>query len=86
MRPTLVAPRHATPRSSPASTTASSSRRARRAPSAGLPGWLLGLDQPTYVAVVTDAESARAAARVLRAWCTRASDQGPTPAASTTPR
>ena len=37
-----------------------------RAQERKLPGWVLSLDQPTYVAVVTDAESERPAARLLR--------------------
>ena len=37
-----------------------------RAAEQRLDGWLLTLDQPTYVAVVTDAESRAAAARLLR--------------------
>jgi oligopeptidase A len=51
-----------------------------RAVAAGKEGWLLGLDQPTYVAVVTDARSPALRQAFYRAWCTRASDQGPTPA------
>ncbi len=51
---------------------------ARRAQQAGVAGWVLGLDQPTYVAVVTDAESAELRRVYYEAWCTRASDQGPT--------
>jgi oligopeptidase A len=50
---------------------------ARRAQQAGVAGWVLGLDQPTYVAVVTDAESADLRRVYYEAWCTRASDQGP---------
>jgi oligopeptidase A len=52
-------------------------RAAQRARDAGLPGWLLGLDQPTYVAIMTDAESRELRREVYEAWCTRASDQGP---------
>ena len=52
-------------------------RAAQRAGDAGLPGWLLGLDQPTYVAIMTDAESRELRREVYEAWCTRASDQGP---------
>ncbi|HMA10531.1 MAG TPA: M3 family metallopeptidase [Steroidobacteraceae bacterium] len=48
-----------------------------RAEAAGKPGWLLGLDQPTYVAVVTDARSPDLRKTFYRAWSTRASDQGP---------
>jgi oligopeptidase A len=40
-------------------------------------GWILTLDQPTYVAVVTDAESETLRRAFYEAWSTRASDQGP---------
>jgi oligopeptidase A len=40
-------------------------------------GWVLTLDQPTYVAVVTDAESPTLRRAFYEAWSTRASDQGP---------
>ena len=40
-------------------------------------GWVLTLDQPTYVAVVTDAESQSLRRAFYEAWNTRASDQGP---------
>ena len=49
----------------------------RRAHEQGLEGWLLTLDQPTYVAVVTDAESERLRRAFYEAWTTRASDRGP---------
>jgi oligopeptidase A len=49
----------------------------RRAADAGLEGWLFGLDQPTYVAIVTDADSAALRRAFYEAWCTRASEQGP---------
>ena len=49
----------------------------RRAEQLGERGWSFGLDQPTYVAVVTDAESASLRRVFYEAWCTRASDQGP---------
>jgi oligopeptidase A len=39
---------------------------------------VLSLDQPTYVAVVTDAESENLRRAFHEAWTTRASDQGPT--------
>ena len=42
-----------------------------------LPGWLLLLDQPTYVAVMTDATSQELRRAFYEAWTTRASDQGP---------
>ena len=51
-----------------------------RAVAGGVEGWLLGLDQPTYVAVITDAKSPELRQAFYRAWSTRASDQGPTPA------
>jgi oligopeptidase A len=51
---------------------------ARRARAAGVDGWLLGLDQPTYVAIVTDAESTPLRRAFYEAWSTRASDHGPT--------
>ncbi|MEE8237360.1 MAG: M3 family metallopeptidase [Gammaproteobacteria bacterium] len=52
--------------------------RARRAAEAkDLPGWLLSLDPPTYVAIMTHAESETLRKRFYEAWVTRASDQGP---------
>ena len=52
--------------------------RARRAAeSKNLPGWLFTLDPPTYVAVMTHAESETLRKRYYEAWVTRASDQGP---------
>ena len=50
---------------------------AERARAQGLEGWVFGLEQPTYVAVITDAESAALRRVFYEAWCTRASDQGP---------
>jgi len=52
---------------------------ARRAQERQLPGWVLSLDQPTYVAVVTDAESEPLRRAFYEAWTTRASDEGPSP-------
>jgi oligopeptidase A len=49
----------------------------RRAQEKNLDGWLLNLDQPTYVAVVTDAEHEPLRRAFYEAWTTRASDQGP---------
>jgi oligopeptidase A len=49
----------------------------RRAHERGVSGWILTLDQPTYVAVVTDAESPLLRRAFYEAWSTRASDQGP---------
>jgi oligopeptidase A len=53
------------------------SQARERAAAAGRSGWLLGLDQPTYVAVVTDARSPDLRKAFYQAWSTRASDQGP---------
>jgi len=50
----------------------------RRAAEQQVSGWILRLDQPTYVAVVTDAESAELRRAFYEAWTTRASDRGPT--------
>jgi len=50
---------------------------AQRARDTGVDGWIFGLDQPTYVAVVTDADSAALRRVFYEAWSTRASDQGP---------
>ncbi|HEY8508294.1 MAG TPA: M3 family metallopeptidase, partial [Steroidobacteraceae bacterium] len=49
----------------------------KRAQDKQLDGWLLNLDQPTYVAVVTDAESEPLRRTFYEAWTTRASDRGP---------
>ena len=46
---------------------------------AGKEGWIFGLDQPTYVAIVTDARSPSLRQTFYRAWSTRASDQPPSP-------
>jgi oligopeptidase A len=51
-----------------------------RAVAANKEGWLLSLDQPTYVAVLTDSRSPALRQTYYRAWSTRASNQGPTPA------
>jgi oligopeptidase A len=50
---------------------------ARRARERELSGWILALDQPTYVAVLTDAESPSLRRAFYEAWTTRASDRGP---------
>jgi oligopeptidase A len=49
----------------------------RRAHEKRVEGWVLTLDQPTYVAVVTDAESATLRRAFYEAWSTRASEKGP---------
>jgi len=43
----------------------------------GLPGWYLTLDQPTYLAVMTHADSQALRREYYEAWNTRASDRGP---------
>ena len=48
-----------------------------RAHEARREGWLLALDQPTYVAVITDGESQALRRDFYEAWTTRASDRGP---------
>jgi oligopeptidase A len=48
-----------------------------RAMARGLEGWLMSLDQPTYVAVLTDAESEPLRRTYYEAWSTRASDRAP---------
>jgi oligopeptidase A len=53
------------------------SEAARRAEKQGVAGWVFGLDQPTYVGVITDAESAPLRRVFYEAWNTRASDRGP---------
>jgi oligopeptidase A len=49
----------------------------RRAHERRVEGWVLTLDQPTYVAVVTDAESETLRRAFYEAWTTRASEKGP---------
>jgi len=48
-----------------------------RAQEKGLPGWLLALEQPTYMSVMTDADSEALRRDFYKAWSTRASDRGP---------
>src|SRR5882672_9045904 len=43
----------------------------------GIAGWLLTLDQPTYLAVLTHAEDEALRRELYTAWTTRASDRGP---------
>ena len=52
-------------------------RAAADAREANQPGWLLKLDQPTYVTVMASAESAQLRRDIYEAWMTRASDLGP---------
>ena len=42
-------------------------------------GWLLSLDQPSYMAVLTYANDPELRQKFYKAWCTRASDQAPSP-------
>ncbi len=44
----------------------------------GLPGWVLNLEFPSYVAVVTYADDRLLREEIYKAYVTRASDQGPT--------
>jgi len=48
---------------------------AEMAREAGKEGWILPLDQPTYVDVVTHADDRELRQQLYRAWSTRASDQ-----------
>lgn len=50
---------------------------AAKAKSAGVDGWRLGLDFPSYYAVITFADSRKLRETVYQAYVTRASDQGP---------
>jgi len=53
-------------------------RAAAEAAGQGRDGWLFTLDQPTYVAVMSHADSAALRREFYEAWTTRASDRGPT--------
>ena len=48
-----------------------------RAAEKGVPGWVFALEQPTYVAVLKDADSEQLRRDFYEAWSTRASDRGP---------
>ena len=52
-------------------------RARQRAHEQRMEGWILTLDQPTYVAVVTNAQSAQLRRVFYEAWSTRASERGP---------
>ncbi len=52
-------------------------RAAADAREAGRSGWLFKLDQPTYMTVMTCAESAQLRRDIYEAWVTRASELGP---------
>jgi oligopeptidase A len=52
-------------------------RAAADAREANRPGWLFKLDQPTYMTVMTSAESERLRRDIYEAWVTRGSDLGP---------
>ncbi len=52
-------------------------RAAVNAREAGAAGWLLRLDQPTYMTVMTSAKSERLRRDIYEAWVTRASEIGP---------
>ena len=53
-------------------------RAAAAARDRGLDGWLLTLDEPNYVAVMSYAEDVGLRREFYEAWTTRASDRGPT--------
>ena len=52
-------------------------RAAANAREANQPGWLFKLDQPTYMTIMTSAESEQLRHDIYEAWVTRASDAGP---------
>lgn len=52
-------------------------RAALLAEDRGLAGWVLSLDQPTYMAVVTHCTNRELRREIYEAWTTRASDRGP---------
>lgn len=52
-------------------------RAAVDARAAGHSGWLLNLDQPTYMAVMTSARDRQLRRDIYEAWVTRASEAGP---------
>jgi len=52
-------------------------RAAADAREAGLRGWLFKLDQPTYMTIMTCAQSEALRRDIYEAWVTRASDVGP---------
>jgi len=52
-------------------------RAAADAREANQPGWLFKLDQPTYMTVMTSAESDQLRRDIYEAWITRGSDLGP---------
>jgi oligopeptidase A len=52
-------------------------RAAADAREANQPGWLFKLDQPTYMTVMTSAESAQLRRDIYEAWVTRGSELGP---------
>jgi oligopeptidase A len=52
-------------------------RAAADAREANHPGWLFKLDQPTYMTVMTSAESRQLRRDIYEAWVTRASELGP---------
>jgi oligopeptidase A len=52
-------------------------RAAADANEAKQPGWLFKLDQPTYMTIMTSAESAELRRDIYEAWVTRSSELGP---------
>ncbi len=70
--------RHIADEAALAGMTPRAKQRARdTASKKGLDGWLLGLDYPSYEAVITYADDQLLRKEFYRAWVTRASDNGP---------
>ncbi len=67
-------------------TDSAKAQMAQAAQAKGLDGWLISLEFPSYYAVMTYADQRALREEVYAAYCTRASDQGPTPVRTTTVR
>ena len=80
----LHAQRHRRVRSWPDCRQCRRSRRRRCAREPHQSGWLFKLDQPTYMTVMTSAESEQLRRDIYEAWVTRASELGPERRAAST--
>ena len=79
--------KHVTDEAALAGLTDSAKAQMKQAAEAkGLDGWLISLEFPSYYAVMTYADDRALREEVYAAYCTRASDQGPTPGRTTTVR
>ncbi|MBU1332772.1 MAG: oligopeptidase A [Gammaproteobacteria bacterium] len=58
-------------------TDSAKAQMAQAAQAKGLDGWLITLEFPSYFAVITYADDRSLREEIYRAYCTRASDQGP---------